>query len=137
MLISDIYNAFPEELKENIINTYVVSGYEDAIKENYKTTDKIYLLSTKEVWENETSNKISHDTARELTRQLDYYKNLGVTTSKYLGAIKNYNGSATYWWLRSAYEAYGSTFYDVYDSGDWNNSNANYGCGVSVAFRIG
>ena len=46
-----IYNAFPEELKENIKDTYVVSGHGSTSGEtNFTTTDKVYLLSTKEVW---------------------------------------------------------------------------------------
>lgn len=58
---------------------------------NFTSSDKLYLLSTKEVWNGGTR----YDTAEAETRQLDYYKNKGVTTSypNSSGAIKQYNGS--------------------------------------------
>ena len=71
------------------------------------------------------------------TRQLDYYKNLNVTTSNYSGAIKQNSGSNSWWWLRSAdsYNAY--YFCNVYDIGRWSYGNSDYTSGVSPAFRIG
>ena len=130
---NDIYNSFPEELKEYILDTYVVSGHESGKTSNYKTTDKVYLLSTKEVWGKEgTSNIIVYDTAETETRQLDYYKNLGVTTSKYSGAIKN----GSWWWLRSVHSDATHAFCIVNDSGLGTISHAYNNYGVSVAFRI-
>lgn len=132
---NDIYNALPSELKNGIIDTYVVSGHGPRHSANFTSTDKLYLLSTKEVWGKEgTSNVINYDTTDAYTRQLDYYKAQGVTTSNYSGAKKQYNGD---WWLRAAYSTSSPHFYSVYTNGDWNNSYANNSNGVAPAFRIG
>ena len=134
-----IYNALPSELKNVIINTYSVSGHGSSDSSNFKSTDKLYLLSTKEVWGKEgTSNVIYDDTAETETRQLDYYKNKGVTTSNYSGAVKTYQGSANYWWLRAAYSYYTyNYFYNVSASGNWYHGDASNAYGVAPAFRIG
>ena len=129
---NEIYNAFPEELRKLIIDTYVVSGHEYGETENYKTTDKIYLLSTKEVWEDGIEYIIEHDTARDVTRQLDYYKQKGVTISNYGYAMKN----EEYWWLRSVYYDNTYTFHGVSERGEWDGYIASNTYGVSVAFRL-
>ena len=98
---NDIYNAIPSEIKNAIIDTTVVSGPGREDAENFTSTDKLYLLSTAEVW----ANGQSCDTARDNTRQLDYYKNLGTSTSNYSGAIKKSESSAVLWWLRAAYSS--------------------------------
>ena len=142
-LNNDIYNALPNELKNIIINTKTVSGYGadcnctgDFVSED----DKLYLLSTHEVWENGTSNPIA-DTAWNKTRQLDYYKNKGViittSSSSTKGAIKYYNGSKAVWWLRSAISFIDIDFYTVNDEGGEGSSSAGGTYGVSPAFRIG
>ena len=135
---NDIYNALPSELKNGIIDTYVVSGHGKNDSANFTSTDKLYLLSTKEVWGKEgTSNVIINDTIDAYARQLDYYKEKGVTTSNYSGAIKQYTGSNYYWWLRAAYSTNGTHFYSVITNGGWSNTYANSSNGVAPAFRIG
>ena len=47
---NDIYSALPKELKSVISDTFVVFGYGASDSGNFITTDKLYLLSTKEVW---------------------------------------------------------------------------------------
>ena len=138
---TDIYNALPTELKNGITDTTVVSGHGSTSGEtNFTSTDKLYLLSTHEVWEDvdgDTSKGIdSYDTAYANTRQLDYYKGLNVTTSSYSGAKKQRNGSNDYWWLRSAYSHSTDDFYFVTTYGNWNISSAYNARGVSPAFRI-
>ena len=130
---NDIYNLLPSELKNAIIDTIVVSGHGKSDTENFTSTDKLYLLSTTEVW----ANGHNLDTAREVTRQLDYYKNLGVTTSNYSGAIKKNGTSASIWWLRAANSTYTYYFFRVNDNGRWTDNNAYYSFGVSPAFRLG
>ena len=139
---NDIYNAIPSEIKNAIIDTTVVSGHGSTSgEENFTSTDKLYLLSTAEVW----TNGHSYDTARNVTRQLDYYKNLGVTTSNYSGAIKKNGTSAAVWWLRAASVATNYTFYFVDTDGSWHVYRADgttvrsdgATVGVSPAFRIG
>ena len=142
---NEVYNTLPEGLRNVIIPTTVVSGHGATTGEtNFVSEDKIYLLSTGEVWEQGTSNTINNDTARDNTRQLDYYKNykntdgsIGVTTNNYSGAIKKINGNASYWWLRSAYSLNTNSFCSVRNIGDWNSTYANNTLGVAVAFRIG
>ena len=142
---TDILNALPTELKNGIIDTTVVSGH-GAGEANFTSTDKLYLLSTHEVWEDVDRNTSSgidrYDTAYANTRQLDYYKGLNVTTSSYFttssysGAIKQLNGSNSYWWLRSATSYNANGFYNVSHNGYWINYSANSPDGVSPAFRI-
>ena len=130
---NDIYNALPSELKNGIIDTYVVSGHGPSHSANFTSTDKLYLLSTKEVWGKEgTSNVINYDTTDAYTRQLDYYKAQGVTTSNSLGAMKS--GS---WWLRAATSDYSNYFYAVYKNSESTGYIANGSMGVAPAFRIG
>ncbi len=134
---NDMYNALPSELRNAIIDTTVVSGHGKSDTENFTSTDKLYLLSTAEVWSQGSSNTISTDTARDNTRQLDYYKNLGTSTSNYSGAIKKNGTSAGYWWLRAAFSDYNYNFYYVNPNGDWRQIYADRTNGVSPAFRIG
>ena len=161
---NDIYNAIPSEIKNAIIDTTVVSGHGSTSGEtNFTSTDKLYLLSTAEVWTDAVSSSniineinsnttifslpapevggntinLNHDSARSVTRQLDYYKNLGVTTSNYSGAIKKNGTSASYWWLRAAYSIDTSYFYDVNNYGRYSKDNPNGTDGVAPAFRLG
>ena len=139
---TDIYNALPTELKNGIIDTTVVSGHGSTSGEtNFTSTDKLYLLSTHEVWKDDDGNtswEIDYlDTAYNNTRQLDYYAGLNATTSSYSGAIKQNNGSNALWWLRSAYYDSDYGFCFVSYNGNWSNMSARNTGGVSPAFRIG
>ena len=135
------FNNLPENLRNVIIDTKVVSGHGSTTGEtNFPSTDKIYLLSAHEVWEDGTSNQVSSkDTAWDKTRQLDYYANIGegVTTDSYSDAIKKNNGSNSSWWLRAAASAGDVGFLRVNNNGDWGNSYADNHYGLAPAFRIG
>ena len=131
---NDIYNAIPDEIKNEIIDTTVISGHGKSSTENFTSTDKLYLLSTAEVWAQGSSNTISDDAARDVTRQLDYYKNLGTSTTNRSGAVKK---SGYAWWLRVANSSDNNNFYRVNNRGDWSNNNASTINGVSPAFRLG
>lgn len=152
----DFFNKLPSDLQSVIIDTKVISGHgpddvnpnrEDG---NWESTDKIYLLSTHEVWEEDTSadidnyNKISIlDTAYNDTRQLDYYKLKGVTTNNYANAVKgnyNYDENTYYigaWWLRAAYSTASSGFNMVDMGGQTNGTDSFQSIGFAPAFRIG
>ena len=131
---NDIYNAMPDKVKNAIIDTTVVSGHGSTSGEtNFTSTDKLYLLSTAEVWAQGSSNTISDDAARDVTRQLDYYKNLGTSTTNRSGAVKK---SGYAWWLRVANSSDNNNFYRVNNRGDWSNNNASTTNGVSPAFRL-
>jgi hypothetical protein len=136
--VKSIYMSLPEDLRNVITDTYTVSGHGSTTGEtNFTSTDKLYLLSTAEVLAQGTSNTINYDTARDVTRQLDYYSNQKVTTDSYSAAIKQYNGSEEFWWLRSANSYTATGFYTVSSSGDWKKYVARSTLGVSPAFRIG
>ena len=132
---NDIYNAIPSEIKNAIIDTTVVSGHGSTSGEtNFTSTDKLYLLTLKEIY---TDWSNIYDTARDATRKLDYYKNLGVTTSSYSGAIKKNGTNSSAWGLRAANSNYTDWFFGVSRYGDWGNNNAKYSSGVAPAFRLG
>ena len=137
---NDIYNAIPSEIKNAIIDTTVVSGHGSTSGEtNFTSIDKLYLLSTAEVWAQGSSNTITYDTARDNTRQLDYYKNLGVSTSNYSGAIKKNGTTASFWWLRAAAASDDDTssFLNVNSDGGWYSNYVTDTYGVAPAFRLG
>ena len=142
-LNNTIYEALPQELKDVIIDTYVVSGHgkDDNDNQNYVLEkEKLYLLSPHEVWENVEGGgaiNVNYDTAWDDTRQLDYYAQKGVTTNNYSTAIKEYKGTPVVVWLRSAYSYDADTFYLVNGNGSWHFSCAYNTCGVAPAFRIG
>lgn len=135
---SVIYNALPEDLKQVIVDTKVISSHGSNDSTNFTSIDKLYLLATKEIWGKDgTSSIINYDTSDNQTRQLDYYKSIGITTNNYSGAIKQYQLSNQSWWTRSAYSYASYYFYLVFSNGDWKTFNANYTSGVAPAFRIG
>ncbi len=134
-----VYNALPSDLKSIITETKVISGHGSTSGEtNFTSSDKLYLLSSKEVYGKKgTSNIIIYDTAEAETRQLDYYELLGVTTSNHSSIVKQYGGSNGGWWLRTANSNTTTHFFTVasYD-GDWNRPAVTDEYGVSPAFRI-
>ena len=135
---SVIYNALPEDLKQVIVDTKVISSHGANDSTNFTSIDKLYLLATKEIWGKDgTSNTIYNDTSDNQTRQLDYYKSIGITTNNYSGAIKQYQLSTKYWWTRSAMSNSSSNFYRVDSYGDWLDTIADRIHGVAPAFRIG
>ena len=133
----DFFNKLPNELQKVIIDTKVISGHGSTSGEtNFASIDKIYLLSTKEVW-----NGISYDTAVDNTRQLDYYAAKGITSSEIynINAQKNYNNTNYRWWLRTAYSNYNDSFLYVFMGGNWNTEyDRTYNtAGFAPTFRIG
>ena len=131
-------SKLPSDLQSAIINTTVVSGHGLTSGEtNFTSTDKIYLLSTKEVW-GDCSESNCYDSATDVTRQLDYYANSNVTTSNYSGAIKNYGSYADVWWLRAVDSSDSTDFKGVFEYGFCYAGYANdTNGGVAPAFRIG
>ena len=130
-LNNTIYSSLPSDLQNVIVSTKVITGHGSAETTNSETQDKLYLLSAKEVW-----GTAQDDTVNTETRQLDYYKNQGVTATSYAAAIKKYNGSAIFWFLRSPYSGNDSAFIRVGSLGNWSGSGASGSNHVSPAFRI-
>ena len=146
-----LFNALPEQLRQVIINTVVISGHgnsdfnSERADGNWTSNDKLYLFNTKEIWKNcsgGTNDAVGcwdSSSLDTITRQLDYYADLNVSTSSYnCFAIKYFNGSPQWYWLRSAYLNHHIAFNGVNDTGiRHDNYPYTNSQGVSVAFRIG
>ena len=96
-------------------------------------------MSSHEAWEdvpNDSKLETYYDRAYNNTRQLDYYKSLGVTTSNNSGIIKRYNNSNSIWWLRTAV-AGSDDFMGVHNSGGLFSGTSTNTSGLAPSFRIG
>ena len=134
-LNNDIYNSLPSNLKNGIVDTSVVSGHGNTSGENnFISTDKLYLLSLKEIYIDWSKN---WDSAKDLTRTLDYYVAQGVATSNYSGAIKKNKSSSSGWWLRTANSTTTIWFFGIGVDGGYFSESTDCPFGVSPAFRIG
>lgn len=135
---NDIYNSLPTELKNTIIDTYVVSGRSPSEPPSIVTSDKLYLLSVTEVMKIRDDSSIpSYDSAWNSTRQLDYYKNNNVVEGNASGSIKKHGTTNERWWLRSAFQTMNYYFFAISQNGVYLERRCIYESGVSPAFRIG
>ena len=139
---STVYNAIPSDIKQYIIPTTVVSSHysddtgtgtgRDA-NSNFVTEEYLYLLDTKEIYNDKTEYSNS---AGSTTRQLDYYS-INTDRQKCLGT-----DCYVSWWMRSVHPSYAYNFLMVFstgssDNGKANSAGAHTNYGVSPAFRIG
>ena len=147
-----LFSKLDSNLQNVIIDTYTVSGHGPTVGEqNFESYDKLYLLSTKEVWgncgdgTNGTTN--CYDTATNVTRQLDWYNadiesgRTQVTTSNSGSTLINtpikYYQSAEWYWLRSANSINNYSFKYGYSDGYRYGYTATSTGGIAPAFRIG
>ena len=132
---NEIYNSLPSELRNAIINTKVVSGHIDSETENYTSTDKLYLLSIPEIWNDWSSLSSTgyYDTASKLTRTLDYYILKGTTAENSRGAAKESEAGDS-WSIRTVVS---DRFYYINGDGNLREEHPDFEMGVSPAFRIG
>ena len=132
-----ICKSLPRDLQNIILTTKVISSYGKNDSANFETKDKLYLLSSEEVFGDfATSSMAGHDTSVGTSKQLDYYKNQGVTLSNFEKSIKQYEGNNDYWWLRSVSDDNPWCVYDVANTRGWSNTSAMSYDGISPAFRI-
>ena len=133
-----LYNSLSKDLQNVIISTKVISGHGSTSGEtNFETEDKLYLLSSEEIYGDfKSSSNLKYDTAAGTSKQLDYYKNQNVTEENYEKAIKHYNGVDSDWWLRSASSDSGYNFMRI-ENGFISHRFASRYPGISPAFRIG
>lgn len=130
-----IIDALPNDLKDVIINTNVISGYGINGTANFETTDKLFLLDSREIYGPSFTHQNS--TAKDSQRQLDCYNNLGITTTNRLAVgHKNLSGSAIVCWLRSASTANDYQFFRLDTNGSSATGSGRYSCGVVPVFRI-
>ena len=85
------------------------------------TTDKVFLLSTTEVYGDLQSDGT----------QYEFYKSKGVTKSNYSGA-----SSSDYHWTRSVSPSNSTSFRRVRNAGDWGSNNATYASYLFPAFSF-
>ena len=85
------------------------------------TTDKVFLLSTTEVYGDLQSDGT----------QYEFYKSKGVTKSNYSGA-----SSSSDHWTRSVYPSISTAFRYVFGDGDWNSGYATHTHYVFPAFSF-
>ena len=123
-----IYDALPNEMRNSIIDTTVVTGHGSNVSSNFTTRDKLYLLSLKEVGA-ETS---IFDSATAETRKLDYYILAGNSVR-----IKQFNGTDSTWWTRTPSKQNSYDMYYLLGDGNPSVYYANSIYGVSPAFRVG
>ena len=145
-LDNTLFGQLPLDLQTAIKPTRVISGHGDngTDSANFTTTDNLYLLSPEEVYGTDLGVKNFYDTAYGTSHQLEYYSNNSVTYSNSNNrgtnldkAIKQYNSSNSWWWLRAANSSNTSTFRYV-SNGGVLEPDAAYGTGgVAPAFRIG
>ena len=128
-----IYKSLPSDLQSVITTTKVISGHGKTTGEtNFETKDKLYLLSGKEIFD-----ATERDASVGTSKQLDYYKNQGITAEDNVaGAIKQFDGSNFSWWLRSAPYYTTDSFLLIHTNGEEAHTNALAAGGVSPAFRI-
>ena len=137
--VDGLYGHLPDELKNKIIPTKVITGHNIVDTENFETEDNLYLLSSVEIWGSRApSSTVYYETLSESeTRQLDYYRINKVTLTNYSAVIKNYkNRGPSMWWLRSVQADTGWwNFLYADNTGGLNRGPAGNG-GVSPAFRL-
>lgn len=150
-LNNEFIKKLPTDLQNVIIDTKVITSYGGFIPDtgnydknssredgNWETVDKVYLLSKREVMELTPTidyTDVEFDPIYNSSRQLDYYKNKGVTDMNNTFYLLKYNGTSDWWWwLRASPNDNRSLYVDVYGIG---NSEISDEKGVAPAFRIG
>ena len=145
-LQGSFYDSLPSDLKMVIEPTRVISGkgyeYPETTPPFYISIDKLYLLSSVEIF-----GRDSNDKAANTTHQLEYYYGMvadgqtGWETPIYSRVYKGFDGSDgsdTWWWLRSSNFNNDSYFRIVCVGGSSGGSAANASnIGLVPAFRIG
>lgn len=130
-LNNNIYNSFPDEVKNIMMQTQVVSSHGNSDTNNFITNDYLYLLSSKEVFNTDTGSAYSK------TRQLDYYsKNIKDINNRDYAIKTDINNNYEDWWLRDAMEGNMMGYDYITESGNESTSLAIGSKGISPAFRI-
>lgn len=127
-LNNEFFELLPIDLKDVMIETYVVSSHGLIENQNIETYDRMYLLSKKEV-----GFTLRYDSAMDSTRLLDYYN----IYNNRMDRIKKINNTAESWWLRSATSDTWSYYFVVSNDGFESSGSNNTSQGLSPAFRVG
>ena len=116
-----LLSAMPTEVQNGIreVNKLTSAGSQSSAINT--TADKLFLLSEIEIFGSVEYSKSGEGT------QYDYYK---AGNSK----VKNYNGSAFYWWERSPDGRFGGRFCSVTSTGDANSNPSHASNSVAFGF---
>ena len=119
----DLWSLLPSELQSKVKAVTKMTDNQGGGKAGTPsaTTDKVFLLSSTEVWGNIDSDGT----------QYEYYKSKGVTTSNYSGASSSY-----YHLARSVSPSNSTTFRNVNSNGDYYHGNATNTYYVFPAFSF-
>ena len=119
----DLWSLLPSELQSKVKSVKKMTDNQGGGKAGTPTatTDKVFLLSTTEVYGDLQSDGV----------QYEYYKSKGVTKSSYSGASSSCNH-----WTRSVIPGYSTLFRNVYSNGDYYSDNATYTGYVFPAFSF-
>ena len=117
----EIFDLLPDELQTIIQPTKVVQIWDG---KRHETMDKLFCLSETQVFGKNGWDEGEQDPE---DTQLDIFKDRR-------GRIKNYDGSAYSWWLRSADIA--ACFRCVLSNGGENNYSASNSYGLVLGFTI-
>ena len=125
-----LYDLLPSELKSVIVPVPKLTSAGNKSTTIETTYDKLFLLSEVEVWGN-TNYSVSGEGT-----QYAYFANNGVTGDYSDFVIKNVNGSAGNWWLRSPSSGLATSFCAVSGGGRASNGSASFSRGVSFGFGV-
>ena len=119
----DLWSLFPSELQSKVKSVTKMTDNQGGGKVGTPsaTTDKVFLLSTTEVYGDLQSDGV----------QYEYYKSKGVTTSNYSGASSGY-----YRWTRSVNPSFSTYFRYVLSGGSCGSYGATNTAYVFPAFSF-
>lgn len=118
---SEVFGALPTEL-QNGIKEVKKAWYDYTTKTTKTSTDTIWIPSTYEMFSDTTSSIV--ETGDDNVQYTMFNSN----------AKRVKSGSATYYWLRSAYTSFSNGFYIVTGDGSRAGSIASYSIGVVPGF---
>ena len=119
----DLWSLLPTEIQSKVKSVKKITDNQGGGSAGTPsaTTDKVFLLSSTEVWGDMQSDGV----------QYEYYNSKGVTTSNYSGA-----SSSSYRWTRSVDPGYSTYFRIVSRNGAWNYYYATSAYYVFPAFSF-
>lgn len=128
--LASIYDLFPQDVKDAMSEVLILSGTGAGTSSGTSSSaNKLFLPAEMELF---ASKSYSIGDAECPLGQFDYYK----THNNNSDRIKNRDGSAQSYWLRSPRSGTSSNFCLVYANGSVNHSSANSRSGVAPCFAI-
>lgn len=139
-LNGDFYEKLPDDLKQVIIPSYIVSSNAGGLESPDITLgdanlNKIYLYSTKELGQPRTSTSNIEDNKIDSTRVADFY-NIADNRSNYINRGSQLNNQWHSWWLRSSVLQRNNLPHDV-QTVVTAGPGAENALGIFPVFRIG